>query len=183
MEREAPLSEVRGVRQRRVAPAVAWFVLGFVGGFGLCSAWVADLERDLQEASWQLRGLLPKTRNERRAIAALKTIATVESIFREGDKDGNGALDYASLAQLGQTQLIDAVLASGTKDGYVFQVSASVSTSEFLWFAVVSPLKPGVTGDRYFEMNHSAVIFFTTAASFALNTTDCNMTSPWPRGG
>jgi hypothetical protein len=111
--------------------------------------------------------------NEAPAIGALKTIATSESIFREGDKDQNGALDYGSLAQLEQAQLIDSVLGSGTKRGYLFRAAASVSTSEFLWFATATPVVPGTTGDRSFCTNHAAVIFYTTAASFSLNTTDC----------
>jgi hypothetical protein len=111
--------------------------------------------------------------NETAAIGALKTIATAESIFREGDKDQNGTLDYGSLAQLSQTQLVDEVLGSGTKQGFLFQAAASVSTSEFLWFVTATPTKPTIVGDRYFCMNHAAVIFYTTTASFSLNTTDC----------
>jgi hypothetical protein len=108
-------------------------------------------------------------------IGALKTIATSESIFREGDKDQNGALDYASLAQLSATQLVDEVLGSGTKHGYLFRAAASVSYSEFVWFATATPVIPRETGDRYFCTNHAAVIFYTTMGSFALNTTDCEI--------
>ena len=113
--------------------------------------------------------------NETAAIGALKTIATSQSIFREGDKDGNGSLDYASLAQLSSTQLVDGVLGSGTKQGYLFFATASTSTSEFLWFAMASPAVPTTTGDRYFETNHAAVIFYTTSSALALNSTDCTI--------
>jgi hypothetical protein len=119
--------------------------------------------------------------DERSALQALKTIAIAESIFREGDKDGNGALDYGTLEQLGRAELIDAELATGTKDGYLFAAGPSTSTSEFLWFAVANPEVPGATGDRYFETNHSGVLFYTTTGSIALNTTDCD--SPWMRNG
>ena len=115
--------------------------------------------------------------NETAAIGALKTIATSQSIFREGDKDGNGSLDYASLAQLSSTQLVDGVLGSGTKQGYLFFASASGSTSEFLWFAMAKPAVAQTTGDRYFETNHAAVIFYTTFGDLAMNTTDCGITT------
>jgi hypothetical protein len=172
---------IRGVRRERVARAVSWFIPGLVVGFTVFSAGIPfeSLRQDLQV---QIRQLTPWVRGETKAIGTLKTIAMAESIFREGDKDGNGALDYASLAQLGQAQLIDAELASGTKDGYVFEAAASTSTSEFLWFATARPLRPGWSGERYFETNHAAVIFYTTAASFALNTTDCRIGVPCPDG-
>jgi hypothetical protein len=111
--------------------------------------------------------------NETAAIDAFKTIAMAESIFREQDKDENGALDYGSLAQLGRAQLIDSVLASGTVRGYLFRVAASASTAEFLWFATASPAEPGVTGNRYFCTNSAGIIFYTTTGPFSLNTTDC----------
>jgi prepilin-type N-terminal cleavage/methylation domain-containing protein len=115
--------------------------------------------------------------NETAAIGALKTIQTCEQIFREGDKDGNGKLDYGSMPQLASTQLIDQVLGSGTKQGYLFRATASTSSSEFLWFATANPMLPGMTGDRYFETNHSCVIFYTHVGSFALNSTDCKISS------
>lgn len=114
-----------------------------------------------------------KHRNEHVAIESLKTIAKAESIFREGDKDGNGSLDYGTLAQLSQTQLIDGALGSGTKKGYVFAVGVSRCTSEFLWFATAHPLRPQITGDRYFCLDAGGVIFYTCSGTFALNTTDC----------
>ena len=115
--------------------------------------------------------------NETAAIGALKTIATSQSIFREGDKDGNGVLDYASLAQLSSTQLVDGVLGSGTKQGYLFFAHASASTSEFLWFATAQPAVPTTTGDRYFETNQAGPIYYTTSAALVLNTTDCRIST------
>jgi hypothetical protein len=117
-------------------------------------------------------------RNELAAIRALRTIATSESICREGDKDKDGSLNYMTLAQLSQEQLIDSALGSGTKRGYLFEAAPSASTSEFLWFAVANPQKPGVTGERYFCTNHAAVIFYTTSGALSLNTTDCAIPEP-----
>lgn len=113
--------------------------------------------------------------NETAAVGALKTIAVVQTIFREADKDRDGRADYGTLSELSSTQLIDSVLGSGTKQGYLFQASYSTTTSEFLWFAVANPAAPKTTGDRYFETNQNAVIFYTTAGAFTLNTTTCGI--------
>jgi prepilin-type N-terminal cleavage/methylation domain-containing protein len=122
--------------------------------------------------------------NEVAAIGALKTIANSETIFREADKDSNGSLDYGTMQQLSSTQLVDGVLGSGTKQGYLFQTAASSSTSEFLWFAVANPAVPTTTGDRYFMTNQASfVIYYTTVGAFALNSTDCKVpTSALPVG-
>src|SRR5205807_8887790 len=45
-----------------------------------------------------------KHRNERDAIGALKSIATSEAVFREGDKEVDGNLDYGMLSELGNTR-------------------------------------------------------------------------------
>jgi hypothetical protein len=116
-----------------------------------------------------------KHANEHAAIGALKTIRTCEAIFREADKDKNGVLDYGSLAQFGQTGLVDSVLASGTKQGYLFEAKASVATSEFLWFATARPAVPGTTGERYFCTNQSGVIFYRLTAPFPMNDDDCQI--------
>jgi hypothetical protein len=97
--------------------------------------------------------------NEATAIGALKTIGVCEAIFREGDKDQNGKLDYGTLAQLNQTRLVDSVLGSGTKQGYHFQVQPGTDT-EFYWWAVAHPAVPGTTGDRVFFTNQKGVIYY-----------------------
>jgi prepilin-type N-terminal cleavage/methylation domain-containing protein len=114
-----------------------------------------------------------KNGNETAAIGALKTISSAEAIFREGDKEGDGRNDYGTLSELSATQLIDSVLGSGTKQGYVFQAGYSTATSEFLWFAVANPVVSFYGGARYFEVNESAVIFYTTVGYLNLNVTDC----------
>jgi hypothetical protein len=98
--------------------------------------------------------------NETSAIGALKTIATSQAIFREGDKDGNGVLDYGTLEALGKAQLIEATLASGKKRGYVFECQPG-DPCEFLWWATASPEKPGESGNRYFFINHAGVVYWS----------------------
>lgn len=114
---------------------------------------------------------------EAAAIGALKMINTAQTLFREADKDEDGTLDYAmSLAELSNTTLIDAVLGSGQKRGYVFQVAASPTTPEFMWMATASPTTPGTSGKRYFVINHAGVVYYSTTAPFPI-TTDCAIPS------
>jgi hypothetical protein len=106
-----------------------------------------------------------KGSNEARAIGALRTINTAQSLFREGDKDMNGTLDYASTLQMLQTSgnLIDRTLAKGTKSGYTFRVlppNPADRDMNFTWSVVAEPVRPGETGDRYFYIDESGVIRF-----------------------
>jgi type IV pilus assembly protein PilA len=94
-------------------------------------------------------------------IGALKTIGTSQTLFREGDKDGDGTLDYATLDELSNATLIDGLLGSGVKQGYRFTCFPSVESPELLWFATANPVEPGETGDRYFCTNHAGVIYYT----------------------
>ena len=103
--------------------------------------------------------------NESAAIGALRTISTAQSLFREGDKDGNGTFDYAtSTAQLfSNGNLIDSVLGAGTKQGYVFTVRSP--DRAFVWSAQADPVTVRKTGDRYFFVDESGVIRFSTTTT------------------
>lgn len=113
--------------------------------------------------------------NEASAIGALKTINTSQTLFREGDKEGDMTLDYAgSLAELSDATLIDGVLGAGVKQGYVFQVAVSPTTPEFLWIATASPVSPGTTGNRHFVINQAGVVYYSLTGPFSI-TTDCSI--------
>src|SRR5204863_3877167 len=80
--------------------------------------------------------------NEAAAIGALRTLTTAQALFREGDKDKNSTLDYAtSMTALGNQNLIDGVLASGTKQGYIFACTSS--SAQFTWQATADPAAQG----------------------------------------
>jgi type IV pilus assembly protein PilA len=120
--------------------------------------------------------------NEAAAIGALKTLNTSQTLYREGDKEGDGTLDYGNLDDLSNTTLIDGVLGSGTKQGYIFVCEPSTTTFEFLWFATANPASPSTTGDRYFCTNHSGVIYYTgnqgdSIDCTTLNDPDCTIPS------
>jgi type IV pilus assembly protein PilA len=123
-----------------------------------------------------------KPGNEAAAIGALKTLATAQARFREGDLDADGTLDYATLAELSDATLIDAVLASGAKQGYLFQVQPSPRTPGLLWMAVASPATPGASGDRYFFTNQTGIIYYSVTAPFALDPDASTPTDALPIG-
>ncbi|MBL4847519.1 MAG: hypothetical protein JKY65_18530 [Planctomycetes bacterium] len=100
--------------------------------------------------------------NEAAAIGGLKAISNAQTLYREGDADGDSTLNYApALADLGQVGYIDSVLAGGVKQGYEFQASIGANP-EFEWWASAFPAVPGTTGSRYFYTNHSGQIWYST---------------------
>ena len=112
------------------------------------------------------------TANESAAQANLKTISSAQALFREGDKDGDGVLDYATnLAELGAAGLIDDVISAGIRQGYLFTVSGSTYT----WIASADPEVPGRSGNRYFFIDEGGVIRFNA-------TTPAGPSDP-PTGG
>jgi prepilin-type N-terminal cleavage/methylation domain-containing protein len=117
-----------------------------------------------------------KSANETAAVGALKTITTSQSVFREGDKEQDGNLDYGMMSELSNVGLLDSVLGKGSKQGYYFSCAYSQSTSEFLWFATANPQVATSSGDRYFETNTAGVIFYTTNQNLSLDTSSCSLT-------
>ena len=119
-----------------------------------------------------------KSGAEASAIGSLKAIGSAEVIFREGDKEKDGDIDYGMLTELSNTQLVDSVLGKGTKHGYLFQASYSWLSSDILWFGVANPQIPGTSGDRYFETNVAGVVYYTTQGAFSLDTRSCTLPTP-----
>lgn len=103
-----------------------------------------------------------KHSHEAAAIKALRTIISAQSLFREGDKEGDTLYDYGTLTELGNADLIDTVLRSGTKQGFTFASSAGTVATEYIFYGVANPQVPGSTGDRSFATNHMGVIYYTT---------------------
>lgn len=114
-----------------------------------------------------------KSSNEASAIATLRLIASSQTTFREADKDGDGQADYGTLPELSQANLVDEVVGTGSKHGYVFDVGRSAARPDTLWFALASPAVPGSTGDRWFAVNHAGVIFYTGGPAPVFDTGTC----------
>lgn len=140
---------------------------------------VADILRAWLEKKLQAPGSpfasVAREGNEAAAIGALKTLATCQAIFREGDKDQNNELDYGTLAQLAKAQLVDNVLGTGKKQGYVFECKPGKESPEFLWWATATPEKPGETGNRYFFMNQAGVIYYSDKPFASIDTKKCTV--------
>lgn len=105
-----------------------------------------------------------KSANEASAIASLKTIATVQALFREADKDKDGSVDYGSMAELATAGLVDSTLASGVKAGYAFECGPawdSLDTQETMFWSVANPVIMDGTGNRAYCSNVQGVIYYT----------------------
>jgi len=104
-------------------------------------------------------------RNESSAIAAIRTLTTAQALFREGDKDRNGVLDYArSLRDLQDGGLVDDTLGRGEWRGYRLTIHHA---SQFEWRGAADPIERGVTGGRSFFVDESGVIRFSTTGPAA----------------
>jgi hypothetical protein len=115
---------------------------------------------------------------EKYAVGALKTLNSAQTLFREGDKDQDGTLDYGTLAELSDAMVVDSLLGSGVKMGYRFEVRVSGTSPEYLWMAVANPLPPRPPTlrerlrhpfarperHRSFATNHSGLIFYALDA-------------------
>jgi hypothetical protein len=106
-------------------------------------------------------------------VHGLRAIQVAQSLYREGDKEGDGTQQFApSLRALtntgpsGQEDLIDEVLASGRKQGYVFAIT---SASRFGYTVNADPIRPGVTGDRHFGANMRGELFYSTTGPVRWN--------------
>jgi len=94
--------------------------------------------------------------NEAAAIGSMRSLRTAQRAFL---KTSGGR--YGGLNQLERAGLIDAVLASGTKQGYKFTVSIKTAKGSSAWSALASPVVEGNTGDRhYFVQSSDSAIHF-----------------------
>ena len=98
----------------------------------------------------------PAIRNERFVIQALRTIHGAEATYQGTTGSGN----YGSLLQLSQENLIDSVLASGEKYGYLFTLAwqNGTSTTPANFQAVAVPRQYQRTGIRSFYIDANGMI-------------------------
>ncbi len=95
---------------------------------------------------------------EASAISSVRNLVTSQISYR--GTYGSGT--YAdSLDLLYSSNLIDSVLASGTKDGYTFTVSTDAENDSFAIY--VTPITSGGTGTRSFFTDETGVIRYTVA--------------------
>jgi prepilin-type N-terminal cleavage/methylation domain-containing protein len=101
-----------------------------------------------------------KVANEGSAIASIRTLTTTQQVYA----NTVGAGKFAdTLAVLQGAKLLDSVLASGTKDGYIFNMASIDGGSDFTVTAV--PQVIGKTGYRGFYSDATAVIRYSLDGS------------------
>jgi prepilin-type N-terminal cleavage/methylation domain-containing protein len=94
--------------------------------------------------------------NEASAISTLRTVSTVSAQYRV--RFGSYA---GSLANLYAGGFIDSSVASSSKAGYTFVYAPGANTYTFNG----NPTNPGVSGQRYFYIDSSGVVRFSTTGA------------------
>lgn len=123
-----------------------------------------------------------KQANETAAIGALKSIAGAQAIFREGDKDDDGEKDYGTMAELSVANVLDQVLTTGTRSGFLFQVAPANNGGGALFYAYANPQLLNGSADRSFVSNQSGVIYYTQNATISGGVTELEDDAVIPSG-
>jgi prepilin-type N-terminal cleavage/methylation domain-containing protein len=114
-----------------------------------------------------------RSANEGSAIGSVRSVNTAEATYFT---TAGQNLNYGDLAALRGANLIDSVLAGGTKSGYVFLVSnivapaAGVSAQYEVTATPVSANAVTGTGTRGFYSDESAVIYGLVGAAAPVRT-------------
>ena len=93
--------------------------------------------------------------NESAAISSLRTIVTAQVAYNITSGTGNYSSDLATLSN---ATLIDSVLGTGIKEGYVYTCTGN----EDFFVVTAAPQVPEQTGRRYFFADQSGVIRYST---------------------
>ncbi len=99
--------------------------------------------------------------NEASAITTVRSVLNAETLYVTTAGGGR----YASMGVLASGMLVDSVVGSSTKDGYVFSISLGPADTSFAIDA--RPTGYDSSGIRSFFADETAVIRYTTANSAA----------------
>ncbi len=99
--------------------------------------------------------------NEASAITTVRSVLNAETLYVTTAGSGK----YGSMATLVSGMLVDTVVGSSTKDGYVFSISLGAADTSFVVDA--RPMGFDTSGIRSFYADETAVIRYTTANSAA----------------
>lgn len=102
--------------------------------------------------------------NEASAITTVRSVLNAETLYVTTVGSGR----YASMGSLVSGMLVDTVVGSSTKDGYVFAISLGAADASF----VIDARPTGYlnSGIRSFFSDETAVIRYTTADSAATSS-------------
>jgi type IV pilus assembly protein PilA len=109
-----------------------------------------------------------RSANEGSATASMRAIGNGEMIYNSS----NGA--FGTLAQLSADNVIDNVLGSGTKSGYLFSATPSATSPALQFTATGTPqVSTGATqtGARFFFMDESQVVRFNLGGAATSGST------------
>ena len=101
--------------------------------------------------------------NEASAVGSLRTINTAAVTYSStyqasGYPPTLASLGPATPATSATADLVDSVLASGTKSGYVFTYTGGGGTPSTGYSVTAAPVTPGTSGQSTFYTDQSAVI-------------------------
>ena len=97
-----------------------------------------------------------KHANEASTISSLRTISTAQIQYRT--RFGS----YAQVNDLMTTGYVDNSFSDAEKAGYQF--TSGSAADPVAWDLSAQPINPGVTGDRWFFVDHSGVVRFRDGA-------------------
>ena len=116
--------------------------------------------------------------NEASAVQSLRTIQTAETAyattfpnvgFSATLADLDGASNSLCVASSTQACLIDNVLASGTKNGYIITWTGDGLTPSFSYNINADPVVRGASGRRSFFTNYPGVIRYNASGPATMN--------------
>ena len=102
-----------------------------------------------------------KSTNEVAAIGTLKTIMNGQALFREADREHDGNIDYGTIQELATANLIDSILGTGTRSGYLFETNGASNNIYNFFYIYANPRMLNGTGNRAYATNQEGVIYFT----------------------
>jgi hypothetical protein len=70
--------------------------------------------------------------DDKYAAMQLRTFASAQTLFREGDKEGDGELDYGAIEELAMSDLIGWDLAGGSANGWTFELKVTDPSASWI---------------------------------------------------
>jgi type IV pilus assembly protein PilA len=109
--------------------------------------------------------------NEASAVGSLRTLNTAEITYNTTYPNVGYACSLSTLAPPSSGSatssaagLVDSTLAGGTKSGYSFTVGNCTGTPKSSYQYTAAPVSPGITGQRYFCTDTSAVLQYSASS-------------------
>ena len=113
--------------------------------------------------------------NEASAVGSMRTLNTAEVTYSTACGGFSPTLLALGppLAACATADLIDAVLAAGTKSGYIFTYAAGAAVAGVIPTYTINadPVTPGTTGQRHFFTDQSGVVRADPAAAATVAST------------